>query len=123
MKLSKRFTKFTLVGLLNTLSGYILFVLLSNWLDQLLSFAITEIICQNFKYLLYKKYVFIDGKKVKNTYFRFWKATLPYSMIVCINVLILRSHTPAYVTGMLSLAVAVLYYQIYKLVFHSTAES
>ena len=123
MKISKRFTKFTLVGLFNTITGYVFFVILSSLTDQLFSFVITEVVCQNLKYLLYRKYVFGDTATHKATYFRFWKATLPYSTVVCINVLALKSYTPAYVTGIISLIVAALYYHIYKFVFRSQSET
>jgi uncharacterized membrane-anchored protein len=74
---------------------------------------------QLFRYYGLGRFVFTGGNAQRPTLLAYFLAVLPGSLVLFLNVAILAQFTPAYITGAISLVVAILYYQVLKRLYRA----
>jgi putative flippase GtrA len=114
MKRLRRFGRYGALGTVNAVLSYVIFVSLALVVSQLMASIITEICMQLFRYYGLGRFVFTGENARRPTLLAYILAVLPGSLVLFANVAILAHFTPAYITGAISLVVAILYYQILK---------
>lgn len=119
MKRLRRFGRYGALGTVNAILCYSLFVTLACFVSQLAASIVTEICMQLFRYYALGRFVFTGGNAQRPTLLAYILAVLPGSLVLFANVAVLSHFTPAYITGAISLVVAILYYQILKRLYRA----
>ena len=112
-----RFSRYGILGVFNTVISYLLFILLSNYFEQLVSSIIIEFAMQTWRYFALKKFVFkvkVDGRK---TILKYYLSILPGSLFLFINIYFLSKYYPPYFTGLIAILISLIYYKIFKNLF------
>lgn len=117
MKKFRGLVRYGMLGVFNTALGYTLFVALSSIASQLVASVITEIAAQTIKYYGLGLFVFKDQRRTRPPPATYILHVIPGSLVLFANVAVLSKFTPAYVTGLLGIAVSLLYYKIFKVIY------
>ena len=112
-----RIGRYGILGFINTVISYFLFVLLSNFCEQLVSSIIVEFTMQTWRYYALKKFVFQVKNKSRKTIFKYYLSILPGSIFLFINVYFLSKYYPPYFTGLIAIFISLLYYKVFKKLF------
>lgn len=121
MKRFLRFGRYGLLGIVNTILGYVMFVALSYTLhNQLLSSVVTEAVVQAFKYYGLGKFVFICESSRRPSPLTYLLGIMPGSFVIFVNVAIFSRFTPAWITGIIGLIVSFIYYKIFKRLYRAS---
>ncbi|MEB3199263.1 MAG: GtrA family protein [Synechococcaceae cyanobacterium] len=117
MKRFHRFGRYGLLGVFNTVLGYVLFVALATLMSQLLASVITEILVQSFKYYGLGKFVFRAPQRTRPSPLAYLISVLPGSLVLFLNVAIFSRFLPPAITGALGILVSIIYYKIFKALY------
>lgn len=119
MKRLRRFGRYGALGTVNTILAYVIFVSLAAVMSQLLASIMTEVFMQLFRYYALGRFVFTGENARRPSLIVYLLAVLPGSLVLFANVAIISHFTPAYITGLISLVVAILYYQVLKRIYRA----
>lgn len=119
MKRLLRFGRYGALGVVNTILGYLVFILLAQVFSQLLASVITEISMQLFKFYGLGRFVFTCENSKRPTLLVYLLSVMPGSFVIFVNVAIISRFTPAPITGLMSLAVSIIYYKVFKYIYRA----
>ena len=117
MKRFRGLVRYGMLGVINTVLGYTLFVALSSVVSQLAASVIAEITVQTIKYHGLGLFVFKEQRRTRPPPATYILHIIPGSVVLFANVAILSKFTPPYVTGLLGIIVSLLYYKIFKALY------
>lgn len=117
MKRLRRFGRYGALGTVNTILAYVIFVSLAVVMSQLLASIMTEVVMQLFRYYALGRFVFTGESARRPNLITYLLAVLPGSLVLFANVAVISHFTPAYITGIISLVVAIVYYQVLKRIY------
>jgi putative flippase GtrA len=81
-----KFTKFSLIGIVNSVVGYFLYLFLLEFIPYMFSFTLTYFIGIFFSYLINARYVFFTSY----TFGAFFRFVRVYFLLWCLNGITLR---------------------------------
>ncbi len=114
-----KLTRYSILGLFNTVFSYLLFIIMSTIFSQLMSSIIIELSMQTFRYFGLKFFVFNNTKNINKTIFTYYISILPGSLFLFINIYFFSKYYPPYVTGFIAIIVSLVYFKILKYIFDS----
>ena len=112
-----KFTRYSILGLFNTVFSYFLFIIMSTIFSQLMSSIIIELSMQTFRYFGLKYFVFNNTKNINKTILTYYISILPGSLFLFINIYFFSKYYPPYVTGLIAIIVSLVYFKILKYIF------